>query len=111
MTSSIKIAVMRGDGIGADVTDAALAVTDAALARCGLPPCATDNIDAGASYFAATGRDIEPDGELRAGAADAIFLGAIGLPAIRHRDGTEISPHLRLRDRYQLYAGVRPVRA
>ena len=43
---------MRGDGIGADVTDAALAVTDAALARCGLPPCATDNIDAGASYFA-----------------------------------------------------------
>ena len=54
MTSSIKIAVMRGDGIGADVTNAALAVTDAALARCGLPPCATDNIDAGASYFAAT---------------------------------------------------------
>lgn len=111
MTSSIKIAVMRGDGIGADVTNATLAVTDAALARCGLPPCATDNIDAGASYFAATGRDIEPDGEVRAGAADAIFLGAIGLPAIRHRDGTEISPHLRLRDRYQLYAGVRPVRA
>ena len=99
---------MRGEGIGADVTDAALAVTDAALARCGLPPCATDNIDAGASYFATTGRDIEPVGKARAGAADAIFLGAIGLPAIRHGDGTEISPHLRLRDRYQLYAGVRP---
>ena len=29
---------MRGDGIGADVTNATLAVTDAALARCGLPP-------------------------------------------------------------------------
>ena len=99
MTSSIKIAVMRGDGIGADVTDAALAMTDGALARCGLPPCATDNIDAGASYFAKTGQDIEPDGEARAGAADAIFLGAIGLHAIRQHNGTEISPHLRLRDR------------
>ena len=62
MTSSIKIAVMRGDGIGVDVTDAALAVTDAALARCGLPPYATNNIDASTSYFAATGPDIEPDG-------------------------------------------------
>ncbi len=111
MPSSIKIAVIRGDGVGADETYVALAVTYAALARCGLPPCATDNIDAGASYFAATGQDIEPDGEARGGAADAIFLGAIGLPAIRQRDGTEISPHLRLRDRYQLYAGVRPVRA
>ena len=39
-----------------------------------------------------------------AGQADAI-LGAIGLPSIRHKDGTEISPHLRLRDRYGLYAG------
>ena len=43
--------------------------------------------------------------------ADAIFLGAIGLPAIRHHNGTKILPHLWLRDRYQLYAGVRPVRA
>jgi 3-isopropylmalate dehydrogenase len=63
------------------------------------------------SYFAETGNDIQPDGEVAAGAADAIFLGAIGLPEIRHKDGTEISPHLRLRDRYQLYAGVRPVKA
>ena len=53
----------------------------------------------------------QADGETRATAADAIFLGAIGLPSVRHEDGTEISPHLRLRDRYQLYAGVRPVRA
>ena len=65
MTSSIKIAVMRGDGIGADVTNAALAVTDAALARCGLPPCATDNIDAGASYFAAAAvRPMEFGGDM-----------------------------------------------
>jgi 3-isopropylmalate dehydrogenase len=33
------------------------------------------------------------------------------LPAIRHPNGTEICPHLRLRERFQLYAGVRPIKA
>ena len=70
-----------------------------------------DETLAGAGYFAETGQDIEPGGEVKVGQADAIFLGAIGLPSVRHTDGTEISPHLRLRDRYGLYAGVRPVRA
>jgi 3-isopropylmalate dehydrogenase len=105
------IAVIKGDGIGVDVTQAALVLVDAALARVGEQPPNYAEIDAGAGYFRETGHDVEPGGEERAGEADAIFLGAIGLPAVRHPDGTEISPHLRLRDRYQLYAGVRPIRA
>lgn len=107
----LEIAVIKGDGIGADVTDAALAVADAALAKIGRLRLRYREINAGAGYYRETGRDIEPGGEAAAGEADAIFLGAIGLPEIRHADGTEISPHLRLRDRYQLYAGLRPVRA
>ena len=106
-----SVAVIHGDGIGADVADAALACADAALARAGLLPLARTPIRAGAAHFRETGRDIEPGGEERAGEADAMFLGAIGLPSVRHPDGTEISPHLRLRDRYDLYAGVRPARA
>lgn len=111
MGHSAEVAVIRGDGIGVDVTDATLAVVDAALEAEGVPPLAYTAIDAGAAYFKETGRDIAPDGEARAGTADAIFLGAIGLPSVRHSDGTEISPHLRLRDAFGLYAGVRPVRA
>ena len=111
MAASPRLAIIRGDGIGGDVTDAALAIAKAALTSVGAISFICDDIDAGAAYFASTGHDIQPDGEERAGAADAIFLGAIGLPSIRHPDGTEISPHLRLRDRFQLYAGVRPVRA
>ena len=111
MSIDPRVAIIRGDGIGADVTDATLEVVNAALQKVGAPLFACDDIHAGAAYFAETGRDIETDGEARAGNADAIFLGAIGLPSIRHEDGTEISPHLRLRDRFQLYAGVRPVRA
>ncbi|RMD92941.1 MAG: isocitrate/isopropylmalate dehydrogenase family protein, partial [Alphaproteobacteria bacterium] len=94
-----------------DVTEAALAVVDRAVARAGLPALERFEVRAGAGYFRETGRDIEPGGEERLGEADAIFLGAIGLPSVRHADGTEISPHLRLRDRFGLYAGVRPVKA
>ncbi|MEX0338940.1 MAG: isocitrate/isopropylmalate dehydrogenase family protein [Arenibacterium sp.] len=107
----MKIALIKGDGIGVDVSDATVAVLDAAVAFVSAPPLVYDEILAGAGYFQKTGRDIEPNGEARAGQADAIFLGAIGLPSVRHADGTEISPHLRLRDIYQLYAGVRPVKA
>ncbi len=111
MSASARIALIRGDGIGVDVADAAMEVATVATARAGLPDFSVDEILAGAGYFSETGVDIEPGGEDRAGAADAIFLGAIGLPSIRQPDGTEISPHLRLRDRFGLYAGVRPVKA
>ena len=30
---------------------------------------------------------------------------------VRASDGTEIAPHLRLREQFELYAGLRPVRA
>jgi 3-isopropylmalate dehydrogenase len=109
--TDIQVALIRGDGIGVDVSDASLAIVDAALAKSTGLRIDYREILAGAGYFKETGRDIEAGGEEAAGEADAIFLGAIGLPSIRHPDGTEISPHLRLRDIYQLYAGVRPVRA
>jgi 3-isopropylmalate dehydrogenase len=106
-----QVAVIRGDGIGVDVTDAALAVIEAARARVGGFTLDCRELLAGAGYYRETGHDIEPGGEEAAGAADAILLGAIGIPSVRHPDGTEIAPHLRLRERFQLYAGVRPVKA
>jgi 3-isopropylmalate dehydrogenase len=106
-----QVAVIRGDGIGVDVTDAAIAVIEAARGRIGGLTLDYQDLQAGAGYYRETGRDIAPGAEEAAGAADAILLGAIGLPAIRHPDGTEIAPHLRLREMFQLYAGVRPVKA
>lgn len=105
------IALIKGDGIGVDVAETAMAVAQQACKAVGCDPLQILEIRAGAGYYAETGRDIEQGGEEAAGEADAIFLGAIGLPSVRHKDGTEISPHLRLRDRYGLYAGVRPVKA
>jgi len=111
MVETARIALIKGDGIGIDVSEVAMSVVLAAVSTIGGCAISIEEIAAGASYFAETGQDIEPGGEEKAGEADAIFLGAIGLPTIRHPDGTEISPHLRLRDRYGLYAGVRPVKA
>lgn len=88
-----------------------MTIVDAALAKVGKEPLYHEEIKAGAAFYSETGMDIEADGEARAGEADAIFLGAIGLPSVRKPDGTEISPHLRLRERYGLYAGLRPVKA
>lgn len=109
--TSFNIAVIRGDGIGVDVVEAALAVADAAQRRCGGFKLIRQDLQAGAAYFQETGREAEPGLEASAGAADAIFLGAIGLPSVRQADGTEISPHLRWRDAFGLYAGVRPIKA
>ena len=106
-----NIAVIKGDGIGIDVTDAALEVLNVVTDISSGFSLKFKEFHAGASYYRDTGVDIEPGAEEAVGAFDAILLGCIGLPSVRHKDGTEISPHLRLRDRYQLYAGVRPVKA
>jgi 3-isopropylmalate dehydrogenase len=109
--SKFRIAVIKGDGIGVDVSDATLAVVDKVCSRVGGFHLHYEFLQAGAGYYAEHGVDIAPGAEQAAGDADAMFLGAIGLPSVRHSDGTEISPHLRLREIYQLFAGVRPVKA
>ena len=104
------ISLIKGDGIGIDVTAAALYLMEKTLAKVGIAPPNIFEVSAGAAHFVETGLDIESQGEEKAGSADAIFMGAIGMPSVRHADGTEISPHLRLRERYKLYAGVRPIK-
>jgi 3-isopropylmalate dehydrogenase len=42
--------------------------------------------------------------------ADAILLGAMGLPDVRYPNGTEVTPQIELRERFELYAGVRPIK-
>lgn len=111
MQQRFRIAALKGDGIGVDVAEAAFAVVDAARQAVGGFAIDYDDLAAGAGYYAETGKDIEPGADEVIAASDAIFVGAIGLPAIRRPDGTEIAPHLRIREQLQLYAGVRPIKA
>ena len=52
MADSPRIVVIRGDGIGADVTDATLAIVECARSGIGAPAPTYDDIDAGAAFFA-----------------------------------------------------------
>jgi 3-isopropylmalate dehydrogenase len=70
-----------------------------------------DSYEAGAEHYVKTGVAL-PDEVLRAAAdADAILLGAMGHPDIRYPNGTEIVPQIDLRGHFQLFAGIRPIRA
>lgn len=113
MTSdrSFRIAVMPGDGIGPEVMDSALAVLDASVGAGAGFALEYENLPAGAAAWRDTGSAMSEEVFERAKTADAILLGAMGLPHVRHDDGTEIAPQLDLRFRLGLYAGVRPVRA
>ncbi|MCC7280775.1 MAG: isocitrate/isopropylmalate dehydrogenase family protein [Acetobacteraceae bacterium] len=101
---------MPGDGIGAEVMEAALGVLDAAERRFGFAT-ARERVPGGALLYRETGAALPEDSFNRARDADAILFGAMGWPDIRYPDGTEIAPQLELRVRLDLFAGVRPIRA
>ncbi len=107
----LEIAVLPGDGIGVEIMDGCLALLDKVQSKVGGFALSYAHLSAGAAYYRETGMDISDEDFNAAGAADAILLGAMGLPEVRLPDGTEVSPHLKLRDAYQLFAGVRPVKA
>ncbi|MDP3418969.1 isocitrate/isopropylmalate family dehydrogenase, partial [Falsiroseomonas sp.] len=109
-TNAMRVAVMPGDGIGVEVTDATTFVLEKLVRRHGLG-LSTETLAAGAFVYQETGTAMSEEVFRQAEAADAILLGAMGWPGIRYPDGTEIAPQLDLRFRLGLYAGVRPIRA
>ena len=102
--------MLPGDGIGVEVIDATVPLLEK-LAHGAPFAFAFASHPAGAQHFQATGEAL-PGATLEAArASDAILFGAMGWPAIRYPDGTEIAPQLDLRVALDLYAGVRPARA
>ena len=107
VTDAYEIAVLPGDGIGPEVTGAALQVLHAVAAAHGLK-LEYQHLRAGAECYRDTGEAIDEATMAAVGAADAVLLGAMGLPGVRHADGTEITPQLDIRERYRLVASIRP---
>jgi len=108
-TNALHIAVLPGDGIGPEVMAPALEVLRKVEIRAGLSFRFTDAA-AGANHYQQTGVSM-PDSTVRlCEEADAILLGACGLPSVRYPDNTEIAPQIELRVQFDLYAGVRPAR-
>lgn len=110
MSKSVyDIAVLPGDGIGPEVIDATLTVLHAATRGAGLElSCST--YACGAALYRETGEAIDSATMQAIGQADAILLGAMGLPGVRRPDGTEVTPQIDIRERYHLFASLRPAR-
>ena len=108
--SAFHIAVLPGDGIGHEVTKPALDVLRRIEETTPSLKFRFSEAPAGAEEYKATGKSMSEQTVKLAGEADAILLGACGMPSIRYPDGTEIMPQVELRFIYDLYAGVRPAR-
>lgn len=107
---SFHIAVLPGDGIGPEVIAPTLDILRRIEASTPGLSFRFTQAPAGAAHYLATGADL-PDSTVRlCEEADAILLGACGLPGVRRADGTELRPQVDLRMIFDLYAGVRPAR-
>jgi len=110
MAEPFNIAVFNGDGIGPEIMAPTVEILQAMANNSGNYSFEFKYADAGASHYAKTGESL-PEASLQtARDADAILLSAMGLPSVRYKDGTEISPQIDLRKELNLFAGVRPVR-
>ena len=108
--SAFHIAVLPGDGIGHEVTAPALDVLRRIEATTPGLSFRYTEAPAGAEEYRATGKSMSEKTIKLCEEADAILLGACGLPSVRYPDNTEIMPQVELRFIFDLYAGVRPAR-
>ena len=107
---AFSVSVFGGDGIGPEVVRPAVAVVERLARDIGGFSVRFTEEAAGAAHYRETGTALPDAAMRRASEADAILLGAMGMPDIRYPDGREIAPQLDFREHFQLFAGVRPVK-
>ena len=104
--STYRIAVIPGDGIGTEVTPAAIRVLEAAAAQAGVR-FEWEHFPWGSEHYFAHGRMMPEDGLDRLRPFDAIFFGAVGDPRIQ--DNVTLNGLLLpIRRGFDQYACVRP---
>lgn len=111
MVDTFKIAVLPGDGIGPEIMGPCLELLDTAIRHIGGFRLEYHELLAGTQAYLDLGTALPDETLQRAKEADAILLAAMGLPDIRYPDGTELVPQIELREKLELFAGVRPVRS
>ncbi len=100
-----RIALLPGDGIGPEVVREAVRVLDALR----VPSFEYEELSVGAGEYLRSGDPLPPATFERLKEFDAILLGAMGLPNVRWPTGVEMAPQLELRERLDLYCGLRPI--
>jgi tartrate dehydrogenase/decarboxylase / D-malate dehydrogenase len=107
MVKSYRVAVIAGDGIGREVIPAGIEIVEkAAAGACGLEFV---EFPWGCEFYRRKGRMMDVDGLDTLQGFDAIYLGAIGDPAVPdHVSVWELI--LPIRQRFDQYVNLRPMR-
>jgi len=106
----LKIAVIKGDGIGKEVVPEGLRVLEAAARKFDLSFAFDDFDFASCDYYDRTGQMLPDDWQHQIGGHDAIFFGAVGDPA-RIPDHISLWGSLiQFRRVFDQYVNLRPVR-
>ena len=105
----LRVATLAGDGIGPEVTAAAMAVLRTVCDRYDIP-LELEALPYGATWYLATGQGL-PSGEPRrlAHTFDAVFAGALGDPRVKDHAHVQLIRHSLLSE-LDLYANLRPAR-
>ena len=109
-TTVFKIAVLPGDGIGPDVIEESLKVLAAVEAQLNGVRFSLQQHSVGAGEYLRSGDPLPPETLEKLKQHDAILLGAMGLPNIRWPEGVEMTPQIDIREKLDLYCGLRPIR-
>ena len=102
-----RVAVIAGDGVGQEVIPAGKQVIDAAIAA--EATIIWDDLPWGSAFYLRTGAMMPPDALDRLSTYDAIYLGAIGDPAVPDHV-TLWGLLLPIRKAFDLYVNIRPIR-
>lgn len=106
---SFEIAVLPGDGIGPEVTREAVRLIQAVAERLDGISLSFSEQSVGAGEYLKHGDPLPEVAFEVCRRADAVLLGAMGLPSVRWPDGREMTPQIDLRERLDLYNGLRPI--
>jgi 3-isopropylmalate dehydrogenase len=104
------IAVLRGDGIGPEVVASGITVLRATEAMLRGVRFELREFSVGAGEYLRNGDPLSATTLDEIKQCDAILLGAMGLPEVRWPNGVEMTPQIDLREKLDLYNGVRPIR-
>ena len=102
-----KIAVIAGDGIGKEVIPAGMAAIQQAVRGSDVTIAFTE-LPWGCEHYLASGRMMAEDAFEQLAGYDAIYLGAIGAPGVA--DGISAAMILQIRQRFDQYVNLRPMR-
>jgi 3-isopropylmalate dehydrogenase len=104
-----RIAVLPGDGIGGEVIAEGVKVLRAVESALADVRFVLDEFSVGAGEYLRSGDPLPPATFDEIQECDAILLGAMGLPGVRWPSGVEMAPQLDLRERLDLFCGLRPL--